>query len=131
MLSGNVIEHVRAIWRWLPEVARITKPGGLVITINPVSWPYHAYPTDCWRPYPDGMRALYEDAGLDVLTSTFESLEGKRYPNHVPGTSAGYFAPRWRKRLTRALGRLGAPVTCAYDTVTIGRKIGPPRIRCV
>jgi SAM-dependent methyltransferase len=74
VLSGQVIEHVRKIWRWMPEVARVCKPGGLVITINPVSWEYHTAPYDCWRIYPDGMRALYEDAGLEVIMSEFESL---------------------------------------------------------
>src|SRR5947209_2826297 len=38
VISGQVIEHVRKIWRWFPELARMCKPGGLVITINPVSW---------------------------------------------------------------------------------------------
>jgi len=75
VISGQVIEHVRKIWVWMNEVARICKPGGLVITINPVSWPFHENPVDCWRIYPDGMRALYEDAGLTVQTSVFESLE--------------------------------------------------------
>lgn len=28
---------------------------------------YHAYPIDCWRAYPDGMRALLDWAGLIVL----------------------------------------------------------------
>src|SRR4051812_37137093 len=35
-LSGQVIEHVRKPWRWLPELVRVTKRGGYVITINPV-----------------------------------------------------------------------------------------------
>lgn len=58
LLSGRVIEHVRKIWRWFPEVARMCKPGGLVMTMNPVSWHYHEAPVDCWRPYPGGMKAL-------------------------------------------------------------------------
>ena len=41
VFSAQVIEHVRKIWRWMPEVARVCKPGGLVITINPFSWHYH------------------------------------------------------------------------------------------
>src|SRR5215204_5920113 len=46
VVSANVIEHVKKIWRWLPELVRVTKAGGLVITVNPVSWNYHAYPVD-------------------------------------------------------------------------------------
>ena len=65
VLSGQVIEHVRKIWLWIKELTRVCKVGGLVITINPVSWPYHEHPIDCWRAYPEGMRALYEDASLE------------------------------------------------------------------
>ncbi len=75
VLSGQVIEHVRKIWRWMPELARVCKPGGLIITINPVSWPYHEEPFDCWRIYPEGMKALSDDAGIDVVLSKDESLE--------------------------------------------------------
>src|SRR3954463_14610157 len=64
VLSGQVIEHVRKPWLWLPELARVTKVGGLVITINPVSWNYHEAPYDCWRIFPEGMKALCEDSSL-------------------------------------------------------------------
>ena len=36
VLSGQVIEHVKKPWVWLPELARVTKPGGVVVTICPV-----------------------------------------------------------------------------------------------
>lgn len=75
IVSGNVIEHVRKIWVWTKELNRIVKKDGHVITINPVSWPYHLAPIDCWRIYPDGAKALFEDAGFSILLSTFESLE--------------------------------------------------------
>jgi SAM-dependent methyltransferase len=39
VVSGNVIEHVPKIWSWMREIARITKPDGLVITGAPCSWP--------------------------------------------------------------------------------------------
>ena len=64
VIATNVMEHVRKPWVWIKELARICKPAGYVITINPVSWPYREYPIDCWRAYPEGMMALYEDAGL-------------------------------------------------------------------
>ena len=47
VLSVNVIEHVKQIWVWLRELSRVCRKGGHVITINPVSWPYHEYPVDC------------------------------------------------------------------------------------
>jgi hypothetical protein len=125
VLSGQVIEHVRKIWLWIRELTRVCKIGGVVITINPVSWPYHEAPIDCWRIFPDGMRALYEDASLEVIFSKWESLEARQYRRHVPGRS-----PEWQPRLLQAayrvLGRFGFPVECAYDTITIGRKVTPP-----
>src|SRR5580704_939065 len=33
VLSGTVIEHVRKIWVWMREVARVCKRGGTVITV--------------------------------------------------------------------------------------------------
>jgi len=122
VLSGQVIEHVRKIWVWMREVARVCKPGGTVITINPVSWPYHEAPIDCWRAYPEGMKALYEDSALDVTLSVWESLEDPRFRKYIPGVS------REARSKTLALanhllGRLGFPVERAYDTITIGRKV--------
>ena len=121
VVSGQVIEHVKRPWRWVPELARVTKPGGLVITINPVSWIYHEAPVDCWRIYPEGMRALYEDASLTVLTCVWESLETPNYRKYQPGISLEDQTAR-RRVLSRILGRLGFAVERAYDTVTIGRK---------
>jgi SAM-dependent methyltransferase len=124
VLSGQVIEHVRKIWRWMNEISRVCKVGGLVITVNPVSWPYHEAPLDCWRMFPEGMRGLYEDASLEVISSTWESLEVPSGRRTVPGRS-----PEWQPRLLRwsykVLGVFGFPVECAYDTVTIGRKVAP------
>jgi SAM-dependent methyltransferase len=121
VLSGQVIEHVAKIWRWMPEVARVTKPGGLVITINPTSWPYHPAPIDCWRIFPDGMKALCEDAGLVVETSFSGSLELATMRRSIPGRS-----PDSQHRLVRlayrVLGQFGFPVEKAFDTITIARK---------
>lgn len=118
VLSGQVIEHVRKPWRWLPELARVCRPGGHVITISPITWPYHEAPVDCWRIYPEGLRALHEEARLDVLDVRWESLERPgllpRWPrpvsDHAPGF--GYKLARW----------LRWPIQRSYDAVTIARK---------
>jgi SAM-dependent methyltransferase len=121
VISGQVIEHVPKPWKWLREVARITRVGGLVITINPVSWVYHEAPIDCWRIYPEGMKALYEDASLTVLLSRWETLETPHFRKHSPGISLEHQTLR-RRLISRVLGRLGFAVEAAYDTITIGRK---------
>ena len=121
VVSGQVIEHVRKPWLWLPELARVCKPGGLVLTVNPVSWPYHEAPIDCWRIYPEGMRALCEEAGLSVELSMFDCLEQRPlawYPGKSFNAGRG---PRGRA-LNRVKAMAGYPLTIAFDTVTIARK---------
>jgi SAM-dependent methyltransferase len=125
VLAGNVLEHVRKIWLWIKELARICKPGGLVITVNPVSWPYHQAPIDCWRVFPEGMEALYEEAKLQVIISVWDSLEVPNYRRYLPGMSLDFRdTPKGRlwRRANLFLGKLGWPVERAYDTITIGRK---------
>jgi SAM-dependent methyltransferase len=122
VFSAQVLEHVPLVWIWMREVARVCKPGGIVITINPVSWPFHKSPRDCWRVYPDGMSALYDDSSLEVVLSRWESLETPGYRRYIPGRSH-WFQPRLQQRLGPVLGRLGLPVERAYDTITIGRKL--------
>jgi SAM-dependent methyltransferase len=124
VLSGQVVEHVPRIWRWMQELSRVCKEGGVVITINPVSWPYHEAPLDCWRAYPEGMTALYEDSSLEVLLSRWGSLETPGYRRYIPGRSRTQ-QPRIQREVSRVLGRLGLPVERAYDTITIGRKVRP------
>jgi len=120
-LSGQVIEHVRKPWKWISELARVTRSGGVVITINPVSWTYHEAPVDCWRIYPEGMKALCEEAALSVELSLWESLETPGFRRYIPGDSLELLSVR--KRLAyKLLGRFGFPVQRSYDTITIGRK---------
>jgi SAM-dependent methyltransferase len=121
VLSGQVIEHVAKIWKWMPELARVVKPGGRVITINPASWPYHDAPIDCWRIYPKGMEALSEEAGLKVETSYWGTLELPQFFRALPGRSPED-QPRHVRMVFRLLGTLRFPVEKSFDTITIARK---------
>lgn len=67
LISGQCLEHCRNPFRLMSEVARIVKLGGLVFATAPACWPEHRFPLDCFRFYPDGMRSVMEEAGLDVL----------------------------------------------------------------
>ncbi len=71
------------------------------------------------------MRALYEDASLEVLVSICESLEATQYRRHIPGGSSEW-QPSLLRNVYRIPGRVGFPVECAYDTITIGKKIAQP-----
>jgi SAM-dependent methyltransferase len=118
VLSANVIEHVRKIWRWMPELARVTRPRGHIITIAPVSWEYHEAPVDCWRIYPAGMRALCEDAGLRVLLCEWEALGISRLRR------LGGSVQLWQK-LSGVLNllhwKLKLPWEAAFDIITIAQ----------
>ena len=73
VISGQVLEHVRQPWEWMKELARLSDM--YVITIAPATWPYHEAPVDCWRVYPEGMKALYEYAGLQPVVCKCENLD--------------------------------------------------------
>ena len=64
VISGSTMEHVTAIWRWVPELARVLKPGGLLVIITHWQFVEHKYPVDCWRILPDGMAFLFDACGL-------------------------------------------------------------------
>ena len=60
VLSGSTMEHVEAIWRWVPELVRVLRPGGMLAIVTHWQFPEHRYPVDCWRIMPDGMRYLFD-----------------------------------------------------------------------
>ncbi len=120
VLSSSVIEHVRKIWRWMPELARVTRPGGHIITIAPVSWEYHEDPVDCWRIYPEGMKALCEDAGLKVLLCEWEALGIARL------RKIGGSVQLWQKLgglLNLLHWKLKLPCEAAFDLMAIAQKL--------
>ncbi len=114
VLSSNVFEHVPKPWRWMPELARVCKPGGHVITVAPLNWGYHAEPIDCWRAYPEAMKGVYDDAGLTVVTALFESTDTWKRRANIDGL----------KYVVKKI--IGWPLKgqpwYAQDTICIGRK---------
>jgi SAM-dependent methyltransferase len=137
VLSGQVMEHVKKIWAWAEELNRITRPGGLLILICPISWEYHEVPVDCWRIYPDGMRSLMEETGFEVLECKYGSMEKELVPASTPTLAGTATIPvdrslnktvrlifNWNRVLSRLpiMRKLTVPVTVAYDTICIARK---------
>jgi SAM-dependent methyltransferase len=125
VVASSVLEHVPRIWVWIRELVRICRPGGHVVIISPVSWHYHEAPVDCWRMYPEGARALFEDAGLELVLSEFGAVDLEWLQRLTPARLrrkafwqrfSGLFG------LWNALTRL--PPEGAFDTISIGRK--PP-----
>jgi SAM-dependent methyltransferase len=57
-VSVSCLEHDAAFWDSFLEMARVCRPGGFVFLDVPSNGPYHAYPHDNWRFYPDAGLAL-------------------------------------------------------------------------
>jgi SAM-dependent methyltransferase len=125
VISANVIEHVKKIWKWVPELTRVTKPGGFIIIVNPVSWNYHEDPVDCWRIYPEGMKALFEESGLEVELSKFENLESMQLVNRPYNASKMWPGVTLEKMsfIKKIKLFMGYPVMAALDTISIGKKM--------
>ena len=73
-----------AFWSWL----RNDKPAvwllpGIACLIAPSGGYEHRYPVDCWRFYPDGMRALARFARLECLEA-YTQWEGSDDPGSDP-----------------------------------------------
>jgi SAM-dependent methyltransferase len=79
VISGQAFEHIEFPWLTICEIARVLKPGGSAVVIAPSSGPEHRYPKDCWRFYPDGMRALAKWAGLECIDVVTNWQQTKRF----------------------------------------------------
>lgn len=123
VLSANVIEHVPKIWTWMKELARICRPGGHVVTINPISWHYHESPIDCWRIYPAGMKALSEEAGLEVVVSEWGSMDLGWLERISPRKfREKYFWQRLSGLFVMWNAATRLPPEGSYDAITVARR---------
>jgi len=67
VISGQALEHAKFPWLVMQEIYRVLKPNGICCIIVPSMGFEHRFPYDCFRYLPDGLRALGEYAGLEVL----------------------------------------------------------------
>ncbi len=81
IVAGQTFEHTEFFWETMRQVARTLKPNGLCCVIVPSSGPEHRFPVDCWRMYPDGLRALARYAGLEVLVAETQWEDRPEYDN--------------------------------------------------
>lgn len=58
VISSSCFEHDQMFWLTFMEMVRVTKHQGYVYINVPSNGPYHSYPYDNWRFYPDAGLAL-------------------------------------------------------------------------
>lgn len=72
VISANCLEHCTRPWETVKEAARVLKPGGLFFSSQPWKFDVHKdarCPKDCYRILEDGMIALMDYAGLNVVAT--------------------------------------------------------------
>ncbi len=77
---------------------------------------------DCWRIDRERMRALYEDAGVRMQLSRFETMQVSNPVEWrvLPGLSTQPAPIGFLKRVVKR--SIGWPIQCAFDTMSIGVK---------
>lgn len=68
VICGSVLEHVPFFWASVLDMARVLRPNGLLFVTVPSRGHKHS-PIDCWRYYPDGLRAMATWSRLTLLES--------------------------------------------------------------
>jgi SAM-dependent methyltransferase len=66
IVSGQTFEHTEFVWETMRQIARTLRINAICCIVAPSSGPEHRFPVDCWRIYPDGLRALARYAGLQT-----------------------------------------------------------------
>ena len=78
VFAAMVIEHVPMPWKWIGELKRVCKEGGLIIIIAPFIGDQHGR-IDCFRFLPQGLEALAEYVGLTVIQSGIYNVVKEDY----------------------------------------------------
>lgn len=78
IISGQAFEHIEFFWITMLEITRVLKIGGLCCIIAPSSGFEHKYPIDCWRFFPDGLKALAKYSGLEIL-EVYTEMDDNNY----------------------------------------------------
>lgn len=67
VLSTQTLEHVPNPERIVGEWARVLRPGGHLLLTVPFIWPEHEMPYDFQRYTANGLRALLEKSGFEII----------------------------------------------------------------
>ncbi|MGI8480805.1 MAG: class I SAM-dependent methyltransferase [Chthoniobacterales bacterium] len=81
IVAGQTFEHTEFFWETMRQIARTLRTNAICCIIVPSSGPEHRFPVDCWRMYPDGLRALARYAGLTTVEATTQWEDLPEYDN--------------------------------------------------
>jgi len=70
VISGQMMEHNTMFWLTFLEMSRVLKMGGMMAHIAPSRGHEHRAPQDCWRFYRDGMTALADWSGMEIVAAS-------------------------------------------------------------
>lgn len=101
VLSCDVFEHIDRPWLAASEIARILRPGGIVLTRTVWAWRNHPCPIDYWRFSPECLDFLFSP--LECLEKGYDLSERRTdYPgfwanggDSVPVDEFGGFRENW------------------------------------
>lgn len=126
VLSSSCFEHAEFFWLSFLEMCRITKDGGLIYLNAPSNGPFHRYPVDCWRFYPDSGVALQNWArrnghAITLLESYISHQDQDLWNDFVAvfalGADAGTRHPR---RIVTGFQGYTNAITLESDTILQG-----------
>ena len=103
IVTSSCFEHDMLFWEAFLEAVRVLKDGGLLYFNAPSNGPYHRYPVDCWRFYPDAglaLRNLARQRGYELdLQESFVSLSQEGWRDFVAVFSKGRAAVKRKGRI--------------------------------
>ena len=70
VVSANAFEHIEYPWLTIKLIHSKLKQGGIACIHAPLDVEEHRYPTDCYRYFSDGFRALAKWGGFQVINVT-------------------------------------------------------------
>lgn len=71
VLAISVWEHLAKPWIAAEELARVLKPGGFAMIATHQTFPLHGYPHDYFRFSIEGLKSLFEGAGLVTISTEY------------------------------------------------------------
>jgi len=89
LVTSSCFEHSEMFWISFLEGLRVLKPSGVMYCNMPASnMPYHRFPVDCWRFFPDSGKALekwgnYNSINVKLLESYIVKPNYQNEDDHI------------------------------------------------